>query len=134
MSKTTRGENWAEIVGMPDDWDKNNIQNLIKAFESVIFDLPVSDNDEDGTIRVSGRQWIINEVEDAKKQHGLDIPMTKDQQYGLKSKDSDMRILTAIPQPLWEKIREAYPTIFRDKKQYMWFVKNFPQFRLVSKI
>lgn len=124
-------DHWSAIVGMPDAWDKENLTNLINKFKRRKFSFEAAD----GTIKVvTGKQWITSEVVDARKSHQTSGVGEITNPYGLKVKDSDMRIGTAIPKDLWLEIEEAYPTIFRDKKHMTWFLKNFPEFRVASKV
>lgn len=125
-------EDWASVIGLPDAWDKRNIQALITTFENTHFNLPTSDEPGSPTIPITGKQWIVQEVKDARKQHELEGSDGSD--FGLKSKQSDMRIICAIPRPLHAKLLEAYPTIFRDVKMHLWFARNFPQFKVPRKI
>lgn len=113
-------DHWSDIVGMPDDWDKQNLTNLINNFKKESFHY----NGENFT----GQQWITREVKDAKKQHQQELSVTNE--FGVKIKDSEMRIGTAIPNVLWNRIQESYPTMFRDQKHFNWFVKTFPEFRV----
>lgn len=120
-------DHWSDIVGMPDEWDKKNLTNLIKTFKKTPFEI-------NGTT-ISGAQWIQAEVRDAKKQHRQDASAVSQSgnQFGVKVKNTDTRIGTAIPNVLWHKIQESYPTMFRDKKHYGWFVKNFPEFQVAQR-
>jgi len=121
-------DHWSDIVGMPDEWDKENIRRIIKNFSEEKF----SFTEEDGSVTtMTGEAWIVSEVEDAKESHrqGLD-PINE---HGLKSKDSDMRVATAMPNVLWARISEAYPTLFKDRKHLTWFVKNFKMFQVPNK-
>lgn len=118
---------WSDIVGMPDTWDKQNITNLINTFKKTPFTF------ENGTT-MSGAQWIKTEIKDAKKQHQQEFKASQsDNPFGVKAKESDTRIGTAIPNVLWDKIQEAYPTMFRDRKHFDWFIKNFPEFRVAGR-
>lgn len=125
---TASPNHWSDIVGMPDEWDKTNLTNLINTFKKTPFTF------ENGKT-LTGAQWIKAEVADAKKQHQQDdLEATKGiNPYGTKIADTETRIGTAIPNVLWNKIQESYPTMFRDKKHFSWFIKNFPEFRVASK-
>lgn len=123
-------EHWSDIVGMPDEWDKQNITNLINTFKVTPFTFT---KDDGTTYKRTGAQWIKAEVADSKRQNQTEGVGEISNPFGVKSKDSDMRIGTAIPRLLWHEIQEAYPTMFRDTKHYTWFVKNFPEFRVTAK-
>lgn len=123
------GSDWSKVVGMPDAWDKKNIANLVDTFCKATFDIPVG---EDGkVITMTGAKWIMTTVAEAKARHQLDDPSN---QYGVKSKQMEMRVLTSVPRPLFMKLKQGYPTLFSDYKQHVWFAKNFPMFKLPEKI
>lgn len=117
-----RPDHWSDIIGMPDDWDKKNLQNLIGNFYKEKFEI------KEGTV-VTGKQWTKLEVEDARKQHQQDGKA----EHGVKIKNTEMRIGTAIPNILWKRIEEAYPTIFRDVDHLNWFITNFPEFKVAGR-
>jgi hypothetical protein len=123
---------WVSIVGMPDALDKKNIEALIETFEKTVFNLPTGEEDDAPTIEVTGKEWIVNEVQDARKQHGLNENLGND--YGEKIKESELRIICALPRPLHAKLLEGYPNLFRDRKMHMWFAKNFKQFVVPRKL
>lgn len=123
-------EHWSDIVGMPDQWDKKNLTNLINKFKRQNFTF----TDKTGKKHVaSGAVWIKYEVADSKKSHELGGVGEIANPFGVKSKDSDMRVATAMPNELHRLIQETYPTLFKDKKHFGWFVKNFPEFRVTAK-
>lgn len=111
---------WKDVVGNPDAWDKKNLTTLINNFKKEKFKL------ENGAV-ITGQQWIKAEVEDAKKQHQTDNPFNE---FGVKIKDSELRVGTAIPRELWTRIQDTMPTLFTDKDHFAWFVKNFPEFKV----
>lgn len=110
-------DHWSDIVGLPDEWDKRNLTALINNFKKEKFTFKRK--------TFTGAQWIRDEVADAKKQHQTDGAANP---FGLKVKDTEVRIGTAIPNVLWSRIEESYPTMFRDRKHFNWFVKNFREF------
>jgi len=116
-------EDWSKIIGDPDDWDKKNLMALINKFAVQTFDV-------EGT-KITGKAWIELEVADARRSHGLDGTQPGND-VGKKTKD--MHVYSAIPTPLHNAIQQSYPTIFRDKKHYYWFLKNFPMFRITRKV
>lgn len=116
---------WSEIVGMPDDLDKKNITALINNFKREHFDVYGR--------TITGQQWITYEVKDSREANQLQGSVTQSgNKYGTKIENTETRIGTAIPYILWNAIEAAYPTMFRDKDHYTWFVKNFPEFRVAS--
>lgn len=106
---------------MPDQWDKKNLQICINNFKKEKFKL------ENGTI-ITGQQWINAEIADAKKQHEQEANPFNE--FGVKIKDSELRVGTAIPKELWTRLSDTAPTLFTDKDHFSWFVKNFPEFRV----
>lgn len=110
-----KGTDWSAVVGMPDAFDKKNIQSLIRAYEQTF----------PGKIKylVDGEK----EDEEAYGHGGTFDP------YLVKNKGSDMRKVLVIPAELVQELKKGYPTIFTDKKHFAWFVKNFPQFRVADK-
>lgn len=123
-------DHWSDIVGMPDDWDKKNLTNLINKFKKTTFYFTAKDGKKYG---VKGSDWLKNEVKDAKESHQLSGIGEAVNPYGVKSKESDMRVGTAMPIELWNRIQESYPTMFRDEKHFNWFIKNFPEFKVPGK-
>lgn len=132
MGKKVADRGWAEIVGLPDAWDKKNIQALVNTFFNTVFKLPVSDEPGAKVIKVTGRQWAAEMLADARDKHGLNDVHSSD--YGEKSKQMEMRIITSVPQPLYMKLLEGYPTLFKDTKQQLWFAKNFPEFKVPRRL
>ncbi len=118
-------DHWSDIVGMPDDWDKKNLEALIGKFCKQKFTIE--------GITISGRRWIDLEVADARRSHGLDGGL-RGNDVGLKSEGTDSHVYSAVPTPLYNAIQQSYPTLFRDKKHYYWFLRNFPIFRITKKV
>lgn len=132
--KLTDVDNWSDVVGMPDEWDKKNIQALVDLFYATTFDIPTSDAKNAPMEKITGKQWTEDMLQDARMRHGLDGPNDKEGDYGLKSKNMDMRIMCTVPFPLYKKLLDGYPTLFKDYKHQLWFAKNFPMFRIPKKI
>lgn len=134
MSKKIVEDNdWSKIVGQPDQWDKENIQALVNTFSKTTFTIPIGDEEDSPTITITGAQWIKQGLEEARERHQITGSL-KGNEYGLKDKQTDTRVMTTIPKPLQMKIMEGYPTLLKDKKHLMWFCKNFPQFRVPIKL
>lgn len=125
MSKRLRDkpEHWSETVGMPDDWDKKNIRALLDKFYRRKFTI-------EGRA-ISGKTLIQLCVAEAKRDHGLDGHNALQNPFGVKSKESDLRVRLAIPVVLESEISLAYPAMFKDDAQHEWFIKNFPEFRII---
>lgn len=87
-----------DVVGMPDEWDRKNIQTIINNYHAKNpKDIP---------------RAIVQ---------GRDAP---DAQYGKKNSSFGIHRME-LPAPLHKTIEEAYPLMFRDKNQFAWFKKNF---------
>lgn len=114
-------DHWSDIVGMPDEADRKNIINLINHFKRERFS-------KDGVI-LTGAQLMRISITNARKNHEASLNIFD---RTLKSKETELRVGTALPTPLWTKIEEAYPTMFRDRRHYEWFYNNFPQFKIVQ--
>lgn len=114
---------WNETVGAPDAWDKKNIEILINNFSKRKFVV------EDFTI--SGKKLIELCVAESKRAHQLDGHNAIFNPRGVKSKESDARVRLSLPIILEQEISLAYPAMFKDDAQHEWFIKNFPQFRII---
>lgn len=119
-------QDWHDIVGMPDDLDLKNITALINNFKKDHFEVY-------GRV-ITGQQWITYEINDSREQNQLKIGQSSQSgnKYGMKIAETEVRIGTAMPYVLWNAIEAAYPTMFRDKAHFSWFVKHFPEFRVAS--
>lgn len=133
MSKSlvNEGTDWSSIVGNLDEWDKKNIQSLVDTFSKTTFTIPGDDGEP--TITITGAQWIKQGLIEARERHQIDGNL-KGNNFALKSKDMDMRVMCTVPKPLQMKLMEGYPTLFKDKKHLLWFVENFKMFRIPNKI
>jgi hypothetical protein len=118
-------DHWSEIVGMPDEVDIKNLNALITNFKADHFEVY-------GRM-MTGQQWISYEVADAKEQMELSGVGAMVNPHGVKSKETELRVGTAMPYVLWNAIERAYPTMFRDKKHFDWFCKNFREFVVASR-
>lgn len=132
MSKSLDNGDWAGVVGSPDNWDKKNVEALVKTFANTTFTVPIGDENSP-TITITGAQWIRDGQAEARERHQIDGSL-KGNEFGLKDKQTDTRVLCTVPKPLQMKLVQGYPTLFKDKKHLLWFVKNFPCFRIPRKI
>lgn len=114
-------DNWSDLVGMPDDWDKRNIQALIRNFEHEKFMVK-------GQV-ITGKQ-LINAVVATARWKQEQTTNAFNRKTGVRDKDSGYRTELSLPTILLNRILEAYPVMLRDDRQYNWFVKNFPQFKV----
>ena len=116
-------EHWSDIQGMPDDWDKKNIETLIRNFEKRKFTV-------EGFI-ISGKKLIQLCVAESRRAHQLDGINALSNKLGMKSKDIEARVRLSLPTVLEAEISTAYPAMFKDDRQHEWFIKNFPQFKII---
>ena len=130
MGKKIDNGKWAQVVGSPDAWDKKNIQALVDTFNQTTFTLPVSDEPNAPTIKITGKEWARMGLEESRQRHQLELG----NDYGVKSDKLEMRVMTSVPFPLRRKLMQGYPALFSDYKQQLWFAKNFPAFRVPRKI
>lgn len=137
MSRRLRDKDygWKDVIGMPDQWDKKNLTVLINNFMKEKFAICLEHQavnkckpPECRSVKLmTGAQWAKAELEDSKKQNQSDDVFNP---YGIKIKDSELRIGTAMPNVLWQRISDTAPTLFTDKDHYAWFIKNFPMFKV----
>ena len=113
-SNAMNDKNWSDVVGMPDEEDKKNLQFIINLYER-------THPGEIGQIITWEKQ---QERENAFG--GADPFLVKNQQSGL-------RKVLALPPDLVGVIKESYPTLFKDRKHFSWFVRNFPMFMVADK-
>lgn len=95
----------ADIVGLPDDKDKQNILILIKNYEK----------------KNPGKlMYTINEAREQLYSQGHDA-----EKFGVVNKGAQGRWMFELPADLAQQIEEAYPFMFRDRKHFDWFKRNF---------
>lgn len=105
MGKDNTPKSMADIVGMPDDQDKQNILIIIKKFEK------------------SHPGELVHTIETARanfREQGFDV-----RKYGVVNESASGRTLFELPAGLVAEIERAYPLMFKDKKHFLWFIKNF---------
>lgn len=105
MTKDNKPKNVADIVGLPDEKDKENIIIIIKNFEK----------ENPGALKHS-----IEEAREQLRSQGEDVA-----KFGVVNKGAQGRWMFELPEGLINKIIEAYPLMFRDKKHFDWFKRNF---------
>lgn len=111
--KTYTGEgpkDWHEVVGMPDEWDKKNISIIIRKFEN----------------NPATRGQIAYFLGQARqeRQEVRELKFVKD------NKQLNFKRRLVMPSALLDEIKAAYPAMFRDQKQFEWFLRNFPMFNV----
>ena len=117
-------EHWSDATGLPDSWDKKNIETLIRNFEKRKFTV-------EGFV-ISGKKLIQLCVAEARRAHQLDGHNVMFNPRGVKSKEIDARVRLSLPTVLESEISLAYPAMFKDDAQHEWFIKNFPQFKIIQ--
>ncbi len=91
-----------DAVGMPDEQDRQQIQKLIDDFEKK----------HPGEIK-----FHRDAASDHLKQLRTDVV----------GKKSGRRYALEIPEPLYIKMEQYIPTLFRSKKHFTWLRKNFKE-------
>lgn len=108
----------ADAIGMPDAKDKENIQNIILAYEK------------------KHPGYILHARNMARESLADTTYATTDGSRALSgriSSGSAMRLHLELPEELYHNIEAYIPTIFREKKHYHWFLKNFPELLIPNK-
>lgn len=105
---------WSNVVGMPDDADKRQLRLIIDIYER-------THPGEIGRVVAYEKQQ-----EDENSFGGADA-------FLVKNKQSDLRKVLAMPPDLVGAIKDGFPTLFKDKKHFRWFVQNFPEFRVARR-
>lgn len=105
-----------DSIGMPDDWDKKNIQRLINSF----------DKKHPNLNKLS--------VMSARYEYDNYIDKMKVGDFNVKSKHLDMRHVVTMHPLFAKELEKSYPGIFRYTEHTLWFAKNFPQFRIAKRI
>lgn len=104
-------DDMADVVGMPDEKDYERIYRIIQKFEK----------QNPGLLRAS--------LEAGRRDYQLGIHKKKQifdkNGRAVVSKDSNMVYVFEIPAALYMAIEKEYPTMFRSKKHFAWFKRNF---------
>jgi len=93
----------SSVVGMPDEEDKRIIQKIIINYE----------DKKPGQITDS----ILEARQENKEGNKNSLNTT--------NKGSNSRLVLRLPEELAMQLQKYIPTLFRDKKHFEWFVKNF---------
>lgn len=102
-----------DAVGMPDAQDRYFIRKLLLRYE----------RSHPGVIKYT--------IDSAKADQQNNSGGVKDiTEFGLVDKHSDRRHIFELPESLVTEIEKYYPTMFREKKHFRWFVKNFKELML----
>ena len=114
--KAQQNSKIVDALGMPDEWDKKNIQRLINNFEKRHPGL--------NRASVASARWEYENV--------VDKLAVGD--FNVKSKQLDMRHLVTMHPLFAKELEKSYPGIFRFPEHTIWFAKNFGQFRIAKRI
>jgi len=109
----TNYKSLGDAVGMPDAADRAFIRKLIAEYER-------------------NHPGLIKYTIDAAKKDQLDNSNAfgDKTKFGLVDAQSSRRHLFELPEQLVMQIEQYYPTIFRDKKHFGWFCRNFKDLML----
>lgn len=99
---------------MPDEQDKKNLEFIINLYEKT----------HPGEIRTAVA-W--------EKQQEFENSIGGVDKFLVKNKQSDLRKVLVMPPELVGVIKESYPTLFKDRRHFSWFVRNFPIFMVADK-
>lgn len=114
-------DDWSSLAGMPDDWDKQNLTNLINNFKREKFSVK--------NRVITGKQLIVAVSATARKKQEM-TTNAFNRDTGIRDKSTGYRVELSVPTVLLNRILQAYPVILRDDRQYAWFIKNFPEFKV----
>lgn len=109
-----KDNDWSNVVGMPDDQDRKQLRLIIDIYERT----------HPGEI---ARVVAWERLQEQENGFGGADP------FLVKNKQSDLRKVLAMPPDLVGAIKEGFPSLFKDRKHFSWFVRNFPQFRVADK-
>jgi len=99
-----------DAIGMPDEKDKAFIRKLILTYE----------REHPGLIK--------HAIDEAKReQQAVDGPVKKRTDFGLVDPHSARRHLFELPEGLVTVIEQYYPTLFRERKHFTWFIRSFKE-------
>lgn len=107
-----------DAVGMPDADDKAHIEKILLAY----------DKKHPGVIQFH-RDAAREQSKAGESEFGLVSGV--DKKTGISS--DSLRYMFELPPEVHEKIEEYIPTIFRSKKHFAWFCKEFKYLMIPSK-
>jgi len=104
-----KGSDIADSVGMPDEKDYETLLKIIQKFE----------RKNPGLIKYC--------LEQGRKDYDLGVHSKKKIWTGKTTvnKDSNMNYIFELPAGLYDAIEAVFPSMFRSKKHFAWFKKNF---------
>ena len=104
-----------EAIGMPTEADKAFIRNLILEY----------DRQNPGQIKAYR--------DDARNDLAVNGAFNGRQKFGVTGKQANMRMLFNLPPGLAHAIEKYYPTMFREKVHFHWFIKNYKELLVPEK-
>ena len=107
MGEKSTYKTLGDAVGMPDDIDKERIRRIILNYEK------------------KHPGWIAHARDEAKRDFFQQGGMK--QKFGEVNKQAGGRVVFELPEGLHQQLEEYIPTLFREKKHFQWFVKNFKE-------
>lgn len=105
----TEARTLGDALGMPDEKDKTFIRNLILEYE----------REHPGEILLYRN--------DGKKELEINGLWNGRGEFGVTGKQANMRMIFNLPPRLHGAIERYYPTMFREKRHFHWFVRNFKE-------
>lgn len=102
-----------DAIGLPDDEDKARIQQWLLMYEKK----------HPGELQFH-RDMARNYYESIGGKTG---------EFAEVNKEAHGRIIFELPVAFGQWLEGAYPLMFKDKKHYRWFVKNFPELMIPRK-
>lgn len=95
----------ADAVGLPTQWDKENLTKIIQRFER------------------KNPGMIAYTIQEAKKDY--QSQGGNKAKFGEVNKHAQGRIILELPEELHHQLEKSLPSLFRSKKHLAWFVKHF---------
>jgi hypothetical protein len=97
---------------VPDEEDKKNIEELIRTY-NIAFPYP----------HIESLQYVHEETQ--KMIRKIPRKLRRDNKKAIS-------LGVRLPVPFDKALKAGYPLIISDKKQFEWFLENFPQFNLLK--
>lgn len=114
-----------DYLGMPDVSDKKNIENALRLYKKRKFTI----TEDTKTKTITGAQLIDAVRDQAKRRHADALKNDR----GVVDEERDIRIMLSLPQSLVQFLEVGYPTLFKDRRHFEWFMDTFPQLLLPKK-
>lgn len=111
--KHKSGKSMADVVGLPDEEDKQRIRRYLERYEK----------QHPGEIA-----FCIGAARAHFRQAGGDK-----QKFGVVNRQAQGRTLFELPVELGRWLEQAYPLMFKAKEHTGWFARNFPELLIPEK-